>query len=83
LDPPVFKACFIAWVEGLRDDEPDLIAIDGKTSRRSRGRTKGRAPLHMVSAWACRQHLVLGQEAVDGKSNEIIAIPLCCWSGCN
>jgi hypothetical protein len=44
LDPPVFKACFIAWVEGLRDDEPDLIAIDGKTSRRSRGRTKGRAP---------------------------------------
>ena len=76
LDSQVFKACFIAWVEGLRDDEPDLIAIDGKTSRRSHDRAKGRAPLHMVSAWACRQRLVLGQEAVDVKSNEIIAIPL-------
>ena len=76
LDPQVFKACFIAWVEDLRDDEPDLIAIDGKTSRRSHDRAKGRAPLHMVSAWASRQRLVLGQEAVDAKSNEIIAIPL-------
>jgi predicted transposase YbfD/YdcC len=76
LDSQVFKACFIAWVEGLRDDEPDLIAIDAKTSRRSHDRAKGRAPLHMVSAWACRQRLVLGQEAVDVKSNEIIAIPL-------
>jgi predicted transposase YbfD/YdcC len=76
IDPQVFKACFIAWVEDLRDDEPDLIAIDGKTSRRSHDRAKGRAPLHMVSAWASRQRLVLGQEAVDEKSNEIIAIPL-------
>src|ERR1700686_324377 len=75
LDPQLFKACFIAWVEGLREDEPDLIAIDGKTSRRSHDRAKGRAPLHMVSAWASRQRLVLGQEAVDEKSNEIIAIP--------
>ena len=76
LDPQLFKACFIAWVEDLREDEPDVIAIDGKTSRRSHDRAKGRAPLHMVSAWACRQRLVLGQEAVDVKSNEIIAIPL-------
>ena len=76
LDPQVFKACFMAWVEDLREDEPDLIAIDGKTSRRSHDRAKGRAPLHMVSAWACRQRLVLGHEAVDAKSNEIIAIPL-------
>jgi predicted transposase YbfD/YdcC len=76
IDPQVFKACFIAWVEDLREDEPDLIAIDGKTSRRSHDRGKGRAPLHMVSAWASRQRLVLGQEAVDEKSNEIIAIPL-------
>ena len=76
LDPELFKACFAAWVEGLREAEPDLIAIDGKTSRRSHARSKGRGPLHLVSAWATRQRLVLGQEAVAGKSNEIAAIPL-------
>src|SRR5580693_7755042 len=76
IDPQLFKACFIAWVEDLREEAPDLIAIDGKTSRRSHDRAKGRAPLHMVSAWASRQRLVLGQEAVDEKSNEITAIPL-------
>jgi hypothetical protein len=79
LDPQVFKACFLAWVEDLRDDDPDLISIDGKTSRRSHDRAEGRAPLHMVSAWASRQRLVLGQEAVDAKSN---ASPsLSSWSG--
>src|SRR4051812_13082949 len=76
LDPGLFKACFVSWVEGLREAEPDLIAIDGKTSRRSHARSKGRGPLHLVSAWAIRQRLVLGQEAVAGKSNEIAAIPL-------
>jgi predicted transposase YbfD/YdcC len=76
IDPDTFKACFMAWVADLREDTPDLIAIDGKTSRRSHDRAKARAPLHMVSAWASRQRLVLGQEAVDEKSNEIIAIPL-------
>jgi predicted transposase YbfD/YdcC len=76
LDQELFKACFTAWVEGLRESEPDLIAIDGKTSRRTHAREKGREPLHLVSAWASRQRLVLGQEAVSGKSNEITAIPL-------
>jgi predicted transposase YbfD/YdcC len=76
LDPALFKACFVSWVEALREVEPDLIAIDGKTSRRSHARSKGREPLHLVSAWASRQRLVLGQEAVAGKSNEIAAIPL-------
>ena len=76
LDPALFKACFMSWVERLRETEPDLIAIDGKTSRRSHARSKGREPLHLVSAWASRQRLVLGQEAVSGKSNEITAIPL-------
>lgn len=76
LDPELFKTCFASWVEALRDDAPDIIAIDGKTSRRSHARSKGRSPLHMVSAWATRQRLVLGQEAVDVKSNEITAIPL-------
>jgi predicted transposase YbfD/YdcC len=76
LDPDQFKGCFLDWVAGLRDSEPEVIAIDGKTSRRSHDRAKGREPLHMVSAWASRQRLVLGQEAVAGKSNEIAAIPL-------
>ena len=76
LDADVFKTCFANWVEALRDRAPDIIAIDGKTSRRSHARGKGREPLHLVSAWAARQRLVLGQEAVDEKSNEIVAIPL-------
>jgi predicted transposase YbfD/YdcC len=75
IDPELFRGCFTSWVEGLREDEPDIIAIDGKTSRRTQARRKGREPLHLVSAWASRQQLVLGQEAVSGKSNEITAIP--------
>lgn len=76
LDPALFKDCFTAWVDTLRDTGPDIVAIDGKTSRRSHDRARGRGPLHMVSAWAARQRLVLGQEATDAKSNEIAAIPL-------
>jgi len=76
LDAELFKVCFAAWVECLRDGDPEIIAIDGKTSRRTHARNKGRGPLHVVSAWASRQRLVLGQEAVAEKSNEIIAIPL-------
>jgi predicted transposase YbfD/YdcC len=76
LDPALFKACFTSWVASLCETEPDLIAVEGKTSRRSHARSKGREPLHLVSAWASRQRLVLGQEAVAGKSNEITAIPL-------
>ena len=64
------------WVSGLRDGDPDIVAIDGKASRRTHARSKGRQPLHMVSAWSSRQRLVLGQEATDVKSNEITAIPL-------
>ena len=76
LDPGLFKACFASWVEALREVEPDLIAVDGKTSRRTHARRHGREPLHLVSAWASRQRLVLGQGAVAGASNEITAIPL-------
>jgi predicted transposase YbfD/YdcC len=76
LDAELFKTCFTNWVEALRDGAPDLIAVDGKTSRRSHARGQGREPLHLVSAWAARQRLVLGQEATDAKSNEITAIPL-------
>lgn len=76
LDAELFKRCFANWVESLRDLDDEIIAIDGKTSRRTHARSKGRGPLHRVSAWASRQRLVLGQEAVSEKSNEIIAIPL-------
>ncbi|MEP6568095.1 MAG: ISAs1 family transposase [Mesorhizobium sp.] len=76
LDPDLFKTCFTSWVETLRDSDPEIIAVDGKTSRRSHARSKGREPLHLVSAWATRQRLVLGQQATDVKSNEITAIPL-------
>lgn len=74
LPSALFGECFSAWVEGLRDTLPDIVAIDGKTSRRAkRGETHA---LHLVSAWAARQRLVLGQQAVGQKSNEINAIPL-------
>jgi predicted transposase YbfD/YdcC len=74
LDGDLFSEIFGAWVEGLREDEPDIVAIDGKTSRRSH--SGDRHPLHVVSAWSARQRLVLGQQATDAKSNEITAIPL-------
>ena len=73
-DGGLFSEAFAAWVEGLREDTPDIVAIDGKTTRRARGGE--RHPLHRVSAWATRQRLVLGHEATDAKSNEIRALPL-------
>lgn len=81
IDGDLFSQCFSDWVEGLRDalpapDGPEVVAIDGKTSRRTHDRSKQRGPLHMVSAWASRQRLVLGQQACEAKSNEITAIPL-------
>jgi predicted transposase YbfD/YdcC len=76
LDGDLFSACFGGWVESLREAEPDIVAIDGKTSRRTHDRAKERNPLHLVSAWASRQRLVLGQQACEAKSNEITAIPL-------
>lgn len=81
IDGALFAACFTAWVEGLRDPAaaataPEIVAIDGKTSRRTHDRSKERGPLHMVSAWASSQRLVLGQQACETKSNEITAIPL-------
>jgi predicted transposase YbfD/YdcC len=73
LPASLFAECFTTWVDSLRETEPDLVAIDGKTSRRAK---RGEAhPLPLVSAWASRQRLVLGQEAVAEKSNEITAIP--------
>ena len=75
IDPDLFSDCFMSWASELRLDAPSLIALDGKTSRRSHDRASGKAALHLVSAFATRERLVLGQEAVDTKSNEITAIP--------
>jgi predicted transposase YbfD/YdcC len=57
-------------------DRPNLVAIDGKTSRRSHDRAASKGPLHLASAFATTSRLVLGQEAVEAKSNEIAAIPV-------
>jgi predicted transposase YbfD/YdcC len=75
LDAEQFQRCFVAWVAALTGTPEGVIAIDGKTSRRSYQKTGGKAPIHMVSAFAARQRLVLGQVKVAEKSNEIIAIP--------
>src|ERR1700687_3334842 len=75
IDPDLFAACFSSWVAECWPDRPDLVAIDGKTSRRSHNRKTGQKALHLVSAFATSSRLVLGQEAVDEKSNEITAIP--------
>jgi predicted transposase YbfD/YdcC len=76
INPDLFAACFIDWVRACWPDPLDTIAIDGKTVRRSHDRSKGRAALHLVSAFATNSRLVLGQEAVDDKTNETTAIPL-------
>lgn len=76
IDPGLFSACFTAWVRETWPDRPDFVAIDGKTSRRSHARNAGKAPLHLVSAFATTARLVLGQEAVADKSNETTAIPV-------
>lgn len=74
LDAGQFQKCFAGWVAALTGLPAEAIAIDGKTSRRSGGKG-GRGPIHMVSAFAARQRLVLGQVKVAEKSNEITAIP--------
>ena len=75
LDARMFQQCFVAWVATITGVPGEVIAIDGKTSRRSYQKTGAKAPIHMVSAFAARQRLVLGQVKVAEKSNEIIAIP--------
>jgi predicted transposase YbfD/YdcC len=75
LDAEAFRRCFVAWVSALIKTPAAVIAIDGKTSRRSGSKKNAKQPIHMVSAFAARQRLVLGQVAVAGKSNEIVAIP--------
>src|SRR6187549_1926905 len=74
IDPDAFEACFTRWAQSLADGiEREVVAVDGKTVRRSGSRRHERGPLHLVSAWASGRGLALGQRAVDGKSNEITA----------
>src|SRR3990170_5432561 len=76
LDPEAFKAAFLAWVATVAALPPgDVIAIDGKTLRRTFDTAADKAAIHMVSAWATAQGLCLGQVKTDAKSNEITAIP--------
>lgn len=76
IDPGLFSSAFTAWVRETWPDRRDLVAIDGKTSRRSYDHNIDKAPLHLVSAFATTSRLVLGQEAVADKSNETRAIPV-------
>jgi len=73
LDAEAFQRCFVAWVAALVGVPEGVVAIDGKTVRRSKGAAKD--AIHMVSAFAARQRLVLGQVKVADKANEIVAIP--------
>jgi hypothetical protein len=70
LDPAQFHACFRRFMHRIAKTVAGVIALDGKTLRRSFDRVTGQSPLHLVSAWAVEQRLVLGQIAVDDKSNE-------------
>jgi predicted transposase YbfD/YdcC len=76
LDPGAFEKCLLSWIEAVQEaTEHRLIAIDGKTLRGSGDHERGRAAIHMVSAWATQNTLSLGQVIVNEKSNEITAIP--------
>jgi len=75
LDSVKFETCFIEWVNSITDlSKGQIIAIDGKTVRGAKSHRK-KSPIHMVSAWACENNLVLGQIKTAEKSNEITAIP--------
>jgi predicted transposase YbfD/YdcC len=76
LKPEQFEKCFLRWIAAVSDiTAGQVVAIDGKTVRRSHDTGIGRGAIHMVSAWATANELVLGQVKVDDKSNEITAIP--------
>jgi len=76
LNPEQFQRCFLDWVQAVNSVLPmQQIALDGKTVRRSHDRSAGKKAIHMVSAWASANRLVLAQVKVEEKSNEITAIP--------
>lgn len=76
IKPAEFEKCLLSWITALHEiTDGQVIAIDGKTLRRSFDARSSKAAIHMVSAWATANHISLGQLVVDEKSNEITAIP--------
>ena len=76
IKPAEFEACLSSWITALHEiSDGQIIAIDGKTLRRSFDTANSKSAIHMVSAWATANHISLGQVTVDDKSNEITAIP--------
>lgn len=76
LKPEELQQCFLRWMQAVSEvTQGEVVAVDGKTLRRSFDRASGKSAIHMVSAWASANRLVLGQQKVDEKSNEITAIP--------
>lgn len=76
LRPEAFQRCFVSWTRAVAEATGgEVVAVDGKRARGPRDRRRGKQALHRVSAWGCRNRLVLGQEATEEKSNEITAIP--------
>jgi len=76
IDPEEFKASFIRWIQAICElTKGEIVSVDGKTVRRSHDKSNGKSAIHMVSAWACANGIVLGQRKTDEKSNEITAIP--------
>jgi predicted transposase YbfD/YdcC len=76
IKPSEFEACLLRWITALHEiTAGQLVAIDGKTLRRSFDKASSKSAIHMVSAWATANHISLGQVVVDEKSNEITAIP--------
>ena len=76
LDPEQFQSCFMAWTQAIAELLPgEVVAIDGKTARRSHDRAGGKGAMHLVCAWAAQNTLTLGQVRTEEKSNEITAIP--------
>jgi predicted transposase YbfD/YdcC len=76
IKPAEFEQCLLSWITALHEiTGGQVVAIDGKTLRRSFDKATGKAAIHMVSAWATTNHISLGQVVVDAKSNEITAIP--------
>jgi len=76
LDPDGLQQCFLSWIHAIREvTDGDVVAIDGKTLRRSADAATGKSPLHMISAWGAANGMVLGQVKTADHSNEITAIP--------
>ena len=76
LDPEQFGACFMDWVKSIAElTQGQVVAVEGKTPRGCHDRARGRPALHLVSAWASQNHVVLGQALTSAHSNEITAIP--------